>query len=59
VTLVGVDLAAIVGFYEWLKTNHLASILDLAKQIDAKKGTCFTGFPYLSTALGCPWLEAD
>ena len=23
------------------------------------RGTCFTKFPYLTTALGCPWLKAN
>jgi hypothetical protein len=33
--------------------------LDLARQIGAQKGTCFTRFSYLSAALECSRLKAN
>jgi hypothetical protein len=33
--------------------------LTLIEKISQKKGTSFTGFPHLPTALGCSWLKAN
>ncbi len=37
----------------------IVSILAADPATDPKKGTCFTRFPYLPTALGYSWLKAN